>query len=42
MLTVEKMKDYKTPAPLLTRSPGYMLDFIRASGSSTPLKRADE
>ncbi len=31
LLPVEKMKDYKMPAPLLTRSPGHMRDFIRAA-----------
>jgi len=30
LLPVEKMKDYKLPPPLLTRSPGHMRDFIRA------------
>src|SRR6201999_2245151 len=30
LLPVEKMKDFKMPAPLLTRSPGHMRDFIRA------------
>ncbi len=30
LLPVEKMKDYKMPPPLLTRSPGHMRDFIRA------------
>jgi len=31
LIPVEKMKDYKLPAPTLTRSPGHMLDFIRAA-----------
>jgi hypothetical protein len=30
LLPVEKMKEYKMPPPLLTRSPGHMRDFIRA------------
>ncbi len=30
LLPVEKMKDYKMPLPMLTRSPGHMRDFIRA------------
>jgi hypothetical protein len=30
LLPVEKMKDYRMPTPLLTRSPGHMRDFIRA------------
>jgi len=30
LIPVEKMQDYKMPAPLLTRSPGHMRDFIRA------------
>ncbi|MBI5086887.1 MAG: Gfo/Idh/MocA family oxidoreductase [Acidobacteria bacterium] len=30
LIPVEKMKDYRMPAPLLTRSPGHMRDFIRA------------
>lgn len=30
LLPVEKMKDFKMPPPLLTRSPGHMRDFIRA------------
>jgi hypothetical protein len=30
LLPVEKMKDYRMPPPLLTRSPGHMRDFIRA------------
>jgi len=31
LLPIEKMKDYRMPAPLLTRSPGHMRDFIRAA-----------
>ena len=30
LIPVEKMKDYRMPPPLLTRSPGHMRDFIRA------------
>jgi hypothetical protein len=30
LIPIEKMKDYRMPAPTLTRSPGHMLDFIRA------------
>jgi hypothetical protein len=30
LIPVEKMKDYRLPPPTLTRSPGHMLDFIRA------------
>ena len=30
LVPVEKMQDYHMPAPLLTRSPGHMRDFIRA------------
>jgi hypothetical protein len=36
LLPVEKMKDYKLPAPLLTRSPGHMRDFIRACKGGDP------
>lgn len=36
LLPVEKMKDYKMPAPLLTRSPGHMRDFIRACKGGDP------
>ena len=31
LLPIEKMTDYRMPAPLLTRSPGHMRDFIRAA-----------
>ena len=30
LVPVEKMQDYHMPAPLLTRSPGHMRDFVRA------------
>ena len=36
LLPVEKMNDYKMPAPLLTRSPGHMRDFIRACKGGDP------
>jgi len=36
LLPVEKMKDFKMPAPLLTRSPGHMRDFIRAAKGGDP------
>ncbi|WP_321474150.1 Gfo/Idh/MocA family oxidoreductase [uncultured Paludibaculum sp.] len=36
LLPVEKMKDYEMPAPLLTRSPGHMRDFIRACKGGDP------
>lgn len=36
LLPVEKMKDYKMPPPLLTRSPGHMRDFIRACKGGDP------
>ena len=36
LLPVEKMADYKMPAPLLTRSPGHMRDFIRACKGGDP------
>jgi hypothetical protein len=36
LLPVEKMQDYKMPAPLLTRSPGHMRDFIRACKGGDP------
>lgn len=36
LLPVEKMKDYHMPAPLLTRSPGHMRDFIRACKGGDP------
>jgi len=36
LIPVEKMKDYRMPAPTLTRSPGHMLDFIRACKGGDP------
>jgi len=36
LLPVEKMKDFKMPPPLLTRSPGHMRDFIRAAKGGDP------
>jgi predicted dehydrogenase len=36
LLPVEKMKDYKMPPPMLTRSPGHMRDFIRACKGGDP------
>jgi hypothetical protein len=36
LLPVERMKDYRMPAPLLTRSPGHMRDFIRACKGGNP------
>ncbi len=36
LIPVEKMKDYKLPPPKLTRSPGHMLDFIRAAKGGDP------
>ena len=30
LIPLERMKDYRMPTPLLTRSPGHMRDFIRA------------
>jgi hypothetical protein len=36
LLPVEKMRDYKLPAPSLTRSPGHMRDFIRAAKGGDP------
>ena len=36
LIPVERMKDYRMPAPLLTRSPGHMRDFIRASKGGDP------
>ena len=36
LVPAEKMKDYRMPAPLLTRSPGHMRDFIRACKSGDP------
>lgn len=36
LLPVEKMRDYRLPPPTLTRSPGHMLDFIRACKGGDP------
>lgn len=36
LIPVEKMKDFKLPPPTLTRSPGHMLDFIRACKGGDP------
>jgi len=36
LIPIEKMKDYQMPAPLLTRSPGHMRDFIRACKGGDP------
>jgi hypothetical protein len=36
LIPVAKMKDYRMPWPTLTRSPGHMLDFIRASKGGDP------
>ena len=36
LIPVEKMKDYRMPPPTLTRSPGHMLDFIRACKGGAP------
>jgi hypothetical protein len=36
LIPVEKMKDYKMPPPVLTRSPGHMRDFIRACKGGDP------
>lgn len=36
LLPVEKMKDYKLPSELLTRSPGHYRDFIRACKGGDP------
>lgn len=36
LIPVEKMHDYKLPVPTLTRSPGHMLDFIRAAKGGDP------
>jgi Oxidoreductase family, NAD-binding Rossmann fold/Oxidoreductase family, C-terminal alpha/beta domain len=36
LIPVEKMQDYHMPAPLLTRSPGHMRDFIRACKGGDP------
>jgi len=36
LIPVEKMRDYKLPSPTLSRSPGHMLDFIRACKGGDP------
>ncbi|HYO83827.1 MAG TPA: Gfo/Idh/MocA family oxidoreductase [Bryobacteraceae bacterium] len=36
LIPVEKMNDYRMPPPTLTRSPGHMLDFIRACKGGDP------
>jgi hypothetical protein len=36
LIPVEKMKDFRMPAPFLTRSPGHMRDFIRACKGGDP------
>jgi hypothetical protein len=36
LIPIEKMKDYRMPPPLLTRSPGHMRDFIRACKGGGP------
>ena len=36
LLPVEQMKDYRFPAPLLTRSPGHYRDWIRACKGGDP------
>jgi hypothetical protein len=36
LIPIEKMKDYRMPPPLLTRSPGHMRDFIRACKGGDP------
>jgi hypothetical protein len=36
LIPVAKMKDYRMPTPLLTRSPGHMRDFIRACKGGDP------
>lgn len=36
LLPVEKMKEYRMPPPMLTRSPGHMRDFIRACKGGDP------
>jgi hypothetical protein len=36
LLPVEKMKDYRFPSPLLTRSPGHYRDWIRACKGGEP------
>ena len=36
LIPIAKMKDYRMPSPLLTRSPGHMRDFIRACKGGGP------
>jgi predicted dehydrogenase len=36
LIPVEKMKDYKMPAPFLTRSPGHYRDWLRACKGGEP------
>ncbi len=36
LLPTEKMRDYKMPSPLLTRSPGHYRDWIRAAKGGDP------
>ena len=36
LVPAAKMKDYKLPAPLLTRSPGHYRDWIRACKGGDP------
>jgi hypothetical protein len=36
LLPIEKMKDYRFPSPLLTRSPGHYRDWIRACKGGDP------
>jgi len=36
LIPIAKMKDYRMPPPLLTRSPGHMRDFIRACKGGSP------
>jgi hypothetical protein len=36
LIPVERMKEYRMPSPLLTRSPGHMRDFIRACKGGEP------
>ncbi|MBZ5580876.1 MAG: Gfo/Idh/MocA family oxidoreductase [Acidobacteriia bacterium] len=36
LVPADKMKDYRMPPPLLTRSPGHMRDFIRACKGGDP------
>jgi hypothetical protein len=36
LLPVEKMRDYKMPSPMLTRSPGHYRDWIRACKGGDP------